>query len=189
VVARCHKGVLVLERLAAAVVYYPTFFWNVFQGRLTHRWQWWTVLEPTLILGAVPFRGDVEKLAELGVKAVVNTCEEFPGHLDLYEKYGIEQFWMPTVDFRPPKLADVQAAVAFMQRQVAAGKPVYVHCKAGRARSATVVVCYLVAQRGWTPQQALQWILERRPQVLKTIAKRQVVRDFTAAQDGARLKR
>ena len=44
------------ERLAAAVVYYPTLWWNVFQGRIIHRWQWWTVLEPTLILGAVPFR-------------------------------------------------------------------------------------------------------------------------------------
>ncbi len=169
------------ERFAAAVVYYPTLWWNIFQGRLTHRWRWWTVLEPTLVLGAVPFRADVEKLAKLGVKAIVNTCEEFPGHLDLYEKFGIDQFWMPTVDFRPPTLTDVQAAVAFMNRQVAAGNSVYVHCKAGRARSATVVVCYLAAKNGWTAEHALQWIVERRPQVLKTIAQRQVVRDFLEA--------
>lgn len=177
-----------LERLAAAVVYYPTLWWNIFQGRLTRRWQWWTVLEPTLILGAVPFRSDVEKLSKLGVKAIVNTCEEFPGHLDLYEKFGIEQFWMPTVDFRPPKLADVQAAVSFMQRQIGAGKPVYVHCKAGRARSATVVVCYLAAHYDWTAEQALKWILERRPQVLKTIANRHVVREFLAAQANSKSK-
>ena len=171
------------ERLAAAIVYFPTLWWNIFQGRLIHRWQWWTVLEPTLVLGAVPFRSDVEKLAQLGVEAVVNTCEEFPGHLELYQKFGIEQFWMPTVDFRPPKLADVQAAVAFMQGQVAAGKTVYVHCKAGRARSATVVVCYLMAQHGWTADEALRWVQQRRPQVLKTIAKRRVVQEFAATQN------
>lgn len=166
------------HRLAAAIVYYPTLAWNVVQGRITRRWQWWTVLEPTLILGAVPFRADVEKLSQLGVKAVVNTCQEFPGHLDLYQKFGIEQFWMPTVDFQPPKLKDVQAAVEFMQRQTAAGRPVYVHCKAGRARSATVVVCYLMAQHGWTAEKAVRWILERRPQVLKKIAQRTVVTQF-----------
>lgn len=168
------------KRLAAALVYYPTLGWNIWQGRITHRWQWWTVLEPTLILGAVPFRRDVPALAALGVTGVVNTCEEFAGHPDLYRRYGIDQFWMPTVDFQPPKLADVEAAVAFMQAKTSAGEAVYVHCKAGRARSATVVVCYLMAQQGWTAQQAQAWVQARRPQILRTVAEREVVRDFAA---------
>jgi len=168
------------RRLYAAVVYYPTLAWNIFQGRIRHRWQWWTVLEPTLILGAVPFRSDVPKLAALGVTGIVNTCAEFPGHGNLYGPLGIEQFWMPTVDFSPPSLADVQAAVAFMQRKIAAGETVYVHCKAGRARSATVVVCYLIARNGWTPAQAQQWIQQRRPQILRSVAQRRVVQDFAA---------
>jgi atypical dual specificity phosphatase len=168
------------RRFYAALVYYPTLAWNIFQGRISHRWQWWTVLEPHLILGAVPFRSDVPKLAALGVKGVVNTCAEFPGHEDLYQPLGIEQFWMPTVDFSPPSLADVQAAVAFMQHKVSAGETVYVHCKAGRARSATVVVCYLIARYGWTPERAQSWIRQRRPQILRSVAQRQVVRDFAA---------
>ncbi len=169
-----------LKQLYAAFVYYPTLGWNIFLGRITRQWQWWTVLEPTLILGAVPFRSDVKRLAGLGVRGVVNTCAEFPGHTDLYEQWGIEQFWMPTVDFTPPQLENVQAAVDFIKRKTAAGETVYVHCKAGRARSATVVICYLMQKYGWSAAEAQHWVQQRRPQILKSIAQRQVVRDFAA---------
>ena len=167
-----------LKRLYAAIVYFPTLWWNVLLGRITRRWQWWTVLEPTLILGAVPFRSDVKQLVDLGVRGVVNTCSEFPGHHDLYERAGIEQFWMPTVDFTPPQLEDVRAAVNFIERKTEAGEAVYVHCKAGRARSATVVVCYLMKKYGWSAAEAQDWVQDRRPQILKSVAQRQVVKDF-----------
>lgn len=169
---------ILLRRWFAQAAYYPSLWWNMWQGRLTHRWEWWTVLEPDLILGAVPFRGDVERLRRLGVLAVVNTCEEFAGHTDLYERYKIEQFWMPTVDFSPPTLEDIQRAVEFMQDQMAAGHAVYVHCKAGRARSVTVVICYLMATRGWTAEAAQAWIQTRRPQVLRSVFQRAVVKEF-----------
>lgn len=43
---------------------------------------------------------------------------------------------------------------------------VYVHCKAGRTRSATLVGCYLMEENGWTPERAVEHMRERRPHIL-----------------------
>lgn len=166
------------HRWYAAAVYYPSFWWNVWNGRLLKRWQWYTEIDDDVVLGAVPFRSDVGKLVQLGVKAIVNTCEEFPGYQQLYTELGITQYHMPTVDFTHPTLESVTAAVRFMESQIALGHRVYVHCKAGRARSATVVMCYLMAAHNMTPQEAQQLLVSKRRQVLASVYSRPVVKAF-----------
>ena len=46
------------------------------------------------------------------------------------------------------------------------GELTYVHCKAGRGRSTTLVLCYLIKQAGMTPEEAFAYVRSRRPQVL-----------------------
>jgi atypical dual specificity phosphatase len=43
---------------------------------------------------------------------------------------------------------------------------VYVHCKAGRTRSATLVGCYLMSRNKWTPERAAEHIFACRPHTL-----------------------
>jgi atypical dual specificity phosphatase len=43
---------------------------------------------------------------------------------------------------------------------------VYVHCKAGRTRSATLVGCYLIQRYGWTPEQAVKHMQDKRSHIL-----------------------
>lgn len=45
------------------------------------------------------------------------------------------------------------------------GELVYVHCKAGRGRSTSLVLCYLIKHRGMAPLAALEFVQARRPQV------------------------
>ncbi|MCZ7643827.1 MAG: dual specificity protein phosphatase family protein [Planctomycetota bacterium] len=120
------------------------------------------------------------KLAAEGIGGVVNTCAETEGPVRAYPKYEIEQLHIPTVDFTPPALPDIEKAVAFIDRLHAQGKGVYVHCKAGRGRSATVALCWLVSARDWTPEAAQQHLLNRRPHVNKKLYLRDVVRVFYA---------
>ncbi|MFN5274384.1 MAG: hypothetical protein ACK5E3_14335, partial [Planctomycetota bacterium] len=49
---------------------------------------------------------------------------------------------------------------------------------AGRARSATIVICWLVKHRGMSPQEAQAHLLACRPQVNPHLLKRPVVREF-----------
>lgn len=140
--------------------------------------RWWDHVDPHLIVGARPFSRDVPRLHQHGVTAVVNTCEEIPGPVRAYEQYGIHQLRIPTTDFTHPLLADIETAVEYVQSEINAGGTVYVHCKAGRARSATIALCWLIKYRGLTPAQAQQQLLEARPHVNRHLTERPAVREF-----------
>lgn len=167
-----------IRKLAARALFIPTLGWNYLLGRVLHLRNWSDRVDEHVILGALPFRRDVSGLVEQGVKAVVNTCEEYPGPLAAYTAAGIEQFHMPTCDFCHPELDDVERAVAFMERHIDQGNTVYIHCKAGRARSATVVLCWLVKSKGMTPQDAQQFLLTKRAHVNPRLTRRPVVIQF-----------
>ncbi len=146
----------------ARLLFYPTLLWNLLLNRIHPQRRWWDWIDETVLLGALPMRGHVAELKALGIGAVVNTCEEYAGPIDAYSAAGIEQCRIPTIDFTPPSLADIEKSVNFIQAQAAAGKKVYVHCKAGRGRSATVVACYLIT-KGFTPEAAQKLLLEKTP--------------------------
>ena len=149
---------------------------------LLGRWlkvrNWWDRVDETMIVGALPFGKDVPKMAGEGVTCVVNTCEEYEGPVQEYQQHGIEQLRVPTVDFTHPTMESVTRAVEFIGEKTAAGGTVYVHCKAGRARSATVAMCWLIKSKGMTPQEAQTLLLEKRPHVNRFVYARPVVKQF-----------
>lgn len=57
----------------------------------------------------------------------------------------MEQLRLSTVDMTGvPTLANLQKGVQFTIKYQSLGQSVYVHCKAGRSRSATMVAAYLI---------------------------------------------
>lgn len=167
-----------LRRLYARSVFYPTLAWNFSLARILRVRDWWNRIDPHVIVGAYPFARDAAAMHEAGVRAVVNTCEEYPGPVEEYEKLGIEQLWIPTTDFTHPRLEDVTRAVEFVQRHAESGETVYIHCKAGRARSATVALCWLMKYRGLTMEEGQAKLLEMRPHVNPRLTERPVVQEF-----------
>lgn len=167
-----------LSRLYATIVFYPTLGWNMLLGRVLKVRNWWDRIDPHVIVGAFPFAGDVAGMHAAGVRAVVNTCEEYAGPQNAYAKYGIEQLRIPTTDFTHPKLDDVQKAVDFVQEHVEKGDTVYIHCKAGRARSATVALCWLMKYRGMSMHKGQAELLKARSHVNNKLTERPVVQAF-----------
>ena len=54
------------------------------------------------------------------------------------------QHWFQTVDFQPPSLPCIQQGLDIIEQEKTSGQSVYVHCKAGKGRSAVVAACYLI---------------------------------------------
>ena len=161
------------------LLFLPTLAWNVLLGRFLHLRRWWDYVdEDCLIIGALPFSVDVPRLAREGVTAIVNMCIEYQGPRRSYARYGIEQLWLPTTDFTPPRLEDIHRAVSFISDKIAKGGKVYVHCKAGRGRSATVIVCWLIREKGFSPEKAAAYLSHQRPHVNSGLANREVVKAF-----------
>lgn len=164
--------------LRQQLVFLPTLAWNVLLGRILKLRHWWDRVDEHVVLGALPFARDVPRLAEIGVRGVVNTCAEYAGPQEAYRRAGIEQLRLPIRDFTHPTLEHVDQGLDLMRRCADQGESVYVHCKAGRARSATIVMCWLIEQYGMTPEEAQQKLLEARPHVNRHLAERQAVREF-----------
>lgn len=105
---------------------------------ITTRWRgnWWDKVDEKVFLGAVPLTliGHVDDLYKLGVRAVINLCDEYAGPISLYEKKGIKQLYLPTVDHFEPSIEDLEKSVQFINEVTSKGDSVYIHCKAGHGR-------------------------------------------------------
>ena len=167
-----------LKWVGARILFPGTLAWNFLLGRILKIRNWWDFIDAHVIVGAFPFSFDVDAMADAGVRAVVNTCNEYGGPVTQYEKHSIEQLHIPTIDFTPPSLEDVKKGVQFVSRHVEQGNTDYIHCKAGRGRSATVAICWLMAAKSMDPWQAQKYLLEKRSHVHNTLPERDVVKQF-----------
>ena len=149
---------------------------NIVLGRLLNIRAWWTHIDDRVLLGAWPFKVDVKKLDALGVKAVVNTCEEYAGPVDAYALYNIDQLHLPVVDYASPTLTQIVKAIAYIEQHK--NGVTYVHCKAGQGRSATVVLCWIMKTRHLGPEEALAYLMAQRPHVNRHIAQREAVLQY-----------
>uniref|UniRef100_A0A2D4H181 Phosphatidylglycerophosphatase and protein-tyrosine phosphatase 1 n=2 Tax=Micrurus corallinus TaxID=54390 RepID=A0A2D4H181_MICCO len=99
-----------------------------------------------------------------------------------WEAMGVEQMRLSTVDLTGiPSLENLQKGVKFVLKHRECGNSVYVHCKAGRFRSATMVAAYLIQVHQWTPQEAIEVIAKIRPHIIVRRKQLELLEDFHKA--------
>jgi atypical dual specificity phosphatase len=119
-----------------------------------------------LLAGPMPHtREHVEALRDEGVVVVVNLCEEreyWDGEretvIEAYRDAGIRELHLPVKDGSTVPHDVIDAAVEGMQHGV-----VYVHCRGGRERSATVATALLAVKDGIPIDEALERARAGRP--------------------------
>ncbi|NP_001171798.1 protein-tyrosine phosphatase mitochondrial 1-like [Saccoglossus kowalevskii] len=158
--------------ITARVLYYPTLLFNVVMSKVSSR-RWYDRIDSTVILGALPFRGITKQLVEdENVRAVITMNEEYEtrfwvNNKEEWEAAGVEQLRLTTQDFvGTPSSENVNKAVDFIYKYKEMNKSVYIHCKAGRTRSATITACYLMKDNGWNPQTAYNFIKSKRSHII-----------------------
>jgi atypical dual specificity phosphatase len=104
-----------LHPTLSRLLFYPTFSWNYVLGRVIRVRHWWDSVDEHVLLGARPLRSDVRRLYDLGVRGIINMCQEYAGPTDRYQSLGMVQLWLPTIDFNPPSLEHVKLGVDFLQ--------------------------------------------------------------------------
>ncbi|KAL6641462.1 hypothetical protein ACP70R_019643 [Stipagrostis hirtigluma subsp. patula] len=167
--------------VGARMLFYPTLVYNVVRNRFEAHFHWWDQVDEHVLLGAVPFPSDVPRLKALGVYGVVTLNESYERLVpqSLYEAHGIENLVLPTRDYLyAPSFENLCQAADFIHRNASCGKLTYVHCKAGRGRSTTVVLCYLVQYKQMTPAEAYEHVRLHRPRVLLASAQWKAVQEF-----------
>ncbi len=166
--------------------YHPSLFFNraMCAARI---WRRWDKIDDHVYVGGLPDRTDIAVLRALGIGGVINMCGEFPGHAVELETHGVAQLHLPTLDYHSPTEQDMIRGIEFIHEHVAAGQGVYIHCKAGRGRSVTLAVCYLMAAHGLTPEEAHRRIRNVRPQIDRRVVRRKAVHAIRQALSEGKL--
>ena len=136
-----------------------------------------------LIIGSLPLPCDGVVLHELNCGAVVNMCREYEGPTQEYQRYGIVQYRAPTPDLCQPTLEHIIDGCEFMHefRRLNPSKRIFVHCKGGRARAATMAICFLLRE-GRTKvaevEELMTLLTQRRRVISRAIARYPVIQEY-----------
>ncbi len=128
-------------------------------------WRRWDWVDEHVAVGALPSARLLRQLADADISALVNLCVEFSGNERRLAALGITQLHLPTLDYHRPCTDDIARAVEFIEAQIEAGKKTYIHCKAGRGRSVTIAVGYLMAMRQIGAEEAFLHLKSIRPHI------------------------
>lgn len=96
---------------------------------------------------------DLDWLREHGIRALL-TLTETPLQVSALERHGFATLHLPVDDLTAPTPEQLEMALAFIDRQRAAGRAVAVHCKVGQGRTGCVLAAYLI-RSGTAPEEAL----------------------------------
>ena len=109
-----------------------------------------------LYRGAQPQAGGVKKLAELGVKTIINLRGEDEISRDEQkeaEAAGLRYFSISMPGLSAP--SDEQVARAMSIIDNSENQPVFIHCKRGSDRTGTIVAVYRISHHNWTGDRAM----------------------------------
>ncbi|XP_032759523.1 phosphatidylglycerophosphatase and protein-tyrosine phosphatase 1 [Rattus rattus] len=176
-----------LEAGLARVLFYPTLLYTVFRGRVggpAHR-DWYHRIDHTVLLGALPLRSMTRRLVlDENVRGVITMNEEYETRFlcntsKEWKNMGVEQLRLSTVDMTGvPTLANLHRGVQFALKYQSLGQCVYVHCKAGRSRSATMVAAYLIQVHNWSPEEAIEAIAKIRSHISIRPSQLEILKEF-----------
>lgn len=132
-----------------------------------------TILPDFLYLGPnVQSEQNISELQEKGVRRILNVACEIDerGPLNLRDKFD-RYLKIPMLDSVEAKGVQdsIQEACSFLDDARLRSEPVYVHCKAGKSRSVTIVIAYLIHALGWSLQRAYSHVVEKRAAICPNI--------------------
>eukprot|EP01062_Namystynia_karyoxenos_P054536 TRINITY_DN4495_c0_g1_i1.p1 TRINITY_DN4495_c0_g1~~TRINITY_DN4495_c0_g1_i1.p1 ORF type:complete len:313 (+),score=115.66 TRINITY_DN4495_c0_g1_i1:83-940(+) len=133
-----------------------------------------------IYVGGLPWPMLAKRLKRgFNVTRVVNCCEESAGPHRVYDREGIEQLRLYCIDYCDVPLERITQGVSWLREQILQGHNVYVHCKAGKGRAATIVVAYLARYHfGGDAERANKHLKERRRVAISSIHRRPDVRAY-----------
>lgn len=129
---------------------------------------WWDVIDEHFSLGGALMFDDLERLQRQGIGAVMNLCAERQDDLYRLAEARMEYLWLPVIDTCAPTFAQIFHGIQWIERQLHAGRVIYIHCAAGIGRSATMLACWYIYARGMSVHEALRFLKARHPQVALT---------------------
>ena len=125
------------------------------------------VLTKKLAIGSAPnSQFAFELLKKEGIKSILTLCDEdeFQLPLELNCDFFCERYVLPDhKKGKLPQLEDLRIALQKLENLQLNNPPTFVHCIASMERSPLVCLAWLVKDLGYSPEVALQYLMEAHP--------------------------
>ena len=138
---------------------------------------WWSPTTEQVILGAMPLKSHLKALKNLQITDIITIQKAFetknsliyPLCMDSVNALKIKQYKFEAPDFIPLSTTLINQGADLIQKIITENRDakIYVHCKAGRGRSAAIVLAYLLkyAEKFENIDDAYSFLKKQRPQV------------------------
>ena len=107
-------------------------------------------------------------LVDKGIKSII-TVREVPLPSEWFDSGDIDYMHLRVEDFGAPTVEELDEAVDFIDKKISSGRPVLVHCAAGKGRTGAVLAAYMVKKQNLTARQAIEKIRIMRPGSVQSI--------------------
>lgn len=154
--------------------------------------EWYSEIVPGLWLGGLPLneKHHLTELCQMGINTIISLTESFekqrgwawtPVDDSQWLTNGVQVTNVEAVDFEPLTEDNLAAAVTALREAMRRERRVYVHCKAGRGRSASVVIAYMMLEHGLSFAKAHDHVRLRRPSINVNAYQRAAVIEYVAS--------
>ncbi|VDL88906.1 unnamed protein product [Schistocephalus solidus] len=134
---------------------------------------WYDRISDHLILGGLPVLSKWDEVQKREtITHVVSLLEPFEvkffvlGPAEAASR-GLKYLSLPVADFSGvPTTSQANEGIDFIDSCRNSGSSVYIHCKAGRTRSAFLVTCYFMSRYGLSPTESVERIRANRKHIL-----------------------
>lgn len=112
-------------------------------------------VSPHLYRGAQPKKGGLERLAQLGIKTIVNmrgADDDTRAQKREAHALGLRYYNVPMKWYGRPKDEQVESVLRIIGAPE--NQPVFIHCRRGADRTGTIAAIYRMLNHGWTNEQA-----------------------------------
>lgn len=114
-------------------------------------------------------QNEFEWLLENGIKSIV-TVREVPLPSEWFADSNIDYMHLQVEDFGAPTIEELDNAINFIEHEIIMGRPVMVHCAAGKGRTGAVLAAYLLKNENLSAEQSIKKLRRIRPGSVQSIA-------------------